>query len=95
MELFSAYRMAKAERRGVKPQTTRRIGPGPVFFIAHDRATDVSQVNPDLVTAAGFQGELHQGKPGGLFKDPIVSDGMPGPFGSGPDLDVVGIGLIL
>ena len=77
-EFLAGDRMAETEKTSVQPEPTGRIGLGPIFFIAHNRATRMGQLDPDLVAAPGFQGEFDQGSLGAGFEDPIKGDGIAG-----------------
>ena len=86
--------MAETEKTGVESEAAGGIGLGPIFFIAHDRATGVGQLDPDLVAAPGFQGEFDQGSLGAGFEDPIKGDGMAGLRGFRTNGHVVGVGFV-
>ena len=60
-EFLAGDRMAETEKTGVESEAAGGIGLGPIFFIAHDRATGVGQLDADLVAAPGFQSEFHEG----------------------------------
>ena len=58
-------------------EALHRVGPRSVFFVADDRTSGVSQLDTDLVTASGHQGQLNECPPRGARQDSVMRDGMP------------------
>ena len=93
-EFLAVDRMAETKRTGVETEAVGGIGLGPIFFIAHNRATRMGQLDPDLVAAPGFQGEFDQGSLGAGFEDPIKGDGMAGLRGFRTNGDMMRVGFV-
>ena len=78
----------------MQAQAACGVALGAVLLIPDHGATDMGQLDPDLVAATGFQGEFDQGSLQACFKNPVVGDGMSGLTRSGPNRDMMRIGLV-
>ena len=62
----------------MQAQAACGVALGAVLLIPDHGATDMGQLDPNLMAATGFQGEFDQGTQGPCLNNPVVGDGMPG-----------------
>ena len=57
---FAGGGVGEGEEKGVEGQAAEGVGLRAVFFIAHDRTSDIGKMHPDLVLAAGLERDFHE-----------------------------------